>query len=216
METRRRSGVAVSVAAHAVVLACLLTAGLRGHVRSQGRVVAPAQPYYIAMVQTAGASHALPVPVHETPSTGQSRKSPELTDQKKLFDPKRTPHAARVAPPDNAQAAGRGTGTATTGAGADAQDATPAFPVFSPKPPVTDRGLLPAAEQQIVVDVNVGADGQVVTETLVKGMGTALDQIVLETVKSWRFHPATVNGTAVASESELIFPFNLSYPITRG
>jgi protein TonB len=205
------------LAAHAVVvLACLLAAGLHSPLLNKGKVVAPAKPYYIAMVQTAGASHALPVPVHEIPSTGQSRKSPELTDQRKLADPNRTPHAARVAPPKDAQADGRGTGTATTGPGTDAEDATPAFPVFSPKPPVNDRALLPAAEQQIVVDVSVGADGQVLTETLVKGMGTALDQIVLNTVKSWRFHPATVNGAAVASESELIFPFNLSYPITRG
>jgi protein TonB len=53
-------------------------------------------------------------------------------------------------------------------------------------------------------------------ETLVKGMGNALDQIVLDTVKTWRFHPATVNGNPVASEAELIFPFNLSYPVARG
>jgi TonB family protein len=216
METHRRSGVLVSVLAHAAVLGCLLWAGLSGHLRPKGQVVAESKTYSISMVQTAGASHALPVPVHEITSTGQSRKSPELTDQKKLFDANRAPHAARVAPPKDAQAEGRGTGTATAGVGADAQDATPAFPVFSPKPPVNDRGLLPAAEQQIVVDVNVNAQGDVVSETLVKGMGTALDQIVLATVKSWRFQPATVNGTAVASESELIFPFNLKYPITRG
>ena len=39
-----------------------------------------------------------------------------------------------------------------------------------------------------------------------------LDSIVLETVKTWKFHPATVDGTPVATESELIFPFNQSYP----
>jgi outer membrane biosynthesis protein TonB len=37
---------------------------------------------------------------------------------------------------------------------------------------------------------------------------------VLDTVKSWRFHPATINGNPVATEAELIFPFNLSYPTT--
>jgi TonB family protein len=216
METRSRPGILVSVLAHAGVLGCLLWAGVTGHLRPKNQIVAETKTYSISMMQTAGASHALPVPVHETPSTGQSRKSPELTVQRKMADPNRALHAARVAPPKDAQAEGRGTGSAVAGTGADAQDATPAFPVFSPKPPVIDRGLLPAAEQQIVVDVNVNAQGDVVSETLVKGMGTALDQIVLETVKNWRFHPATVNGTAVASESELIFPFNLSYPITRG
>jgi len=64
------------------------------------------------------------------------------------------------------------------------------------------------------VDVNLNAAGDVVGASLVKGMGNSLDQIVLDTVKTWRFHPATVNGTAVASQAELIFPFNPSYPIT--
>ena len=98
--------------------------------------------------------------------------------------------------------------------GSDAQDADPAFPVFSPKPPVTDRALLPSSQREIVVDVNLNAAGDVIGVNLVKGMGSSLDQIVLETVKTWRFHPATVNGNPVASEAELIFPFNPSYPIT--
>jgi len=102
------------------------------------------------------------------------------------------------------------------GNGADQQNADPAFPVFSPRPPVTDRSLLPASNQEVVVDVKVSAAGDVMEATLVKGIGNALDQIVLDTVKTWRFHPATVNGSPVATEAELIFPFNLSYPIAAG
>jgi TonB family protein len=73
--------------------------------------------------------------------------------------------------------------------------------------------LLPHSAEKIVVDVEVDADGQVVKEKLIKGLGTRLDQIVLETVRTWRFHPATVNGKAVPTEAELIFPFNQDYPI---
>ncbi len=62
------------------------------------------------------------------------------------------------------------------------------------------------------MDVKVSAVGEVLQATLVKGIGNALDNIVLETVKTWRFHPATIDGTPVATESELIFPFNSSYP----
>lgn len=212
----RSRAVVISLASHVAVLACLLGLGLRAGMLQKSRPTQSAASFSISMLQTAGASRAIPMPVHETPSTGQSHKSQEQTEQRRRADPNRTPHAAHVAPPKNAQQNGVGTGTATTGAGADAQDATPAFPVFSPKPPVKDRALLPAAEQQIVVDVRLSAQGDVLSETLVKGMGNALDQIVLDTVKSWRFQPATLNGTAVASESELIFPFSLSYPITRG
>jgi TonB family protein len=100
------------------------------------------------------------------------------------------------------------------GSGADQQNADPAFPVFSPRPAVADRSLLPSLNQEVVVDVKVSATGDVLEATLVKGIGNALDQLVLDTVKTWRFHPATVNGTSVASEAELIFPFNRSYPIS--
>jgi TonB family protein len=103
---------------------------------------------------------------------------------------------------------------AVAGNGADAESANPAFPVFSPRPPVSDRSLLPASSQQVVVDVKVSANGDVLEATLVKGIGNGLDQIVLETVKTWRFHPATLNGTPVPTEAELIFPFNQGYPTT--
>ncbi len=97
------------------------------------------------------------------------------------------------------------------GNGPDMQNADPAFPVFSPRPTVADRTLLPSSEQQVIVDVKVSAAGDVLEATVVQGLGNALDQIVLDTVKTWRFHPATVNGTAVATEAELVFPFSPRY-----
>ena len=103
---------------------------------------------------------------------------------------------------------------AVAGNGADAESANPAFPVFSPRPPVSDRSLLPTSELQVVVDVKVSAIGEVLEATLVKGIGNGLDQIVLDTVKTWRFHPATLNGNPVPTEAELIFPFNQGYPTT--
>jgi protein TonB len=102
------------------------------------------------------------------------------------------------------------------GNGPDAGSEDPAFPVFSPHPPVADRSLLPHSDQQVVVDVKVSATGEVLQATLVKGLGNALDQIVLDTVKSWRFHPAMMNGNPVATEAELIFPFNERYTATQG
>lgn len=98
------------------------------------------------------------------------------------------------------------------GNGTDSQNQFPAFPVFSPRPPVTDRSLLPHSDRQVVVDVKVSAVGEVLDATLVQGIGNGLDQIVIDTVRTWRFHPATINGTPVATEAELVFPFNQSYP----
>jgi outer membrane biosynthesis protein TonB len=52
-----------------------------------------------------------------------------------------------------------------------------------------------------------------VKETLVKGLGNPLDQIVLGIVKTWKFQPAKVDDRAVASEAEVVFPLDQNYPI---
>ncbi len=126
--------------------------------------------------------------------------------------PQKTSDLAVNAPP--APPAGRSISAQhnpVPGNGPDMQSADPAFPVFSPRPEVADRSLLPSSEQQVIVDVKVSASGDVLQATVVKGIGNALDQIVLDTVKTWRFHPATVNGSPVPTEAELIFPFSPRY-----
>jgi TonB family protein len=122
-------------------------------------------------------------------------------------------HVANIAPPTIAGHRPAAKHDPVPGNGVDAQSADPAFPVFSPRPPVIDRALLPANSQQVIVDVKVSAAGDVLEATLVKGIGNALDHLVLSTVKTWHFHPAMLNGTAVPTEDELIFPFDQSYPI---
>ncbi|HEY3703907.1 MAG TPA: TonB family protein [Terracidiphilus sp.] len=213
--TRTRPAVVVSVGLHAALLSLLLVGGARMH---QVRAVPPAKAAYLAMLQVAGGARRVSIPSFEAPNTSKAEKPQHVKEaEQKITNPTRPAHKEKETPSALPQdSTGKGTGTAVAGNGADAQDATPAFPVFSPKPPVRDRGLLPAAEQHIVVDVNVSETGDVTGLTLVKGMGNGLDQIVLDTVKTWRFHPATVNGSPVASEAELIFPFNLSYPVGRG
>lgn len=98
-----------------------------------------------------------------------------------------------------------------SGSGSGSQDATPAFPTYSPNPPVRDRSLLPQSETNVVVDVNVSAQGDVLDEKLVRGLGNSIDQAILETVRGWKFHPATLDGNPVASVSELVFPMSQRY-----
>jgi len=90
---------------------------------------------------------------------------------------------------------------------------TPAFPVFSPHPPIHDRALLPQTAEKIVIDVDLDEAGLVVKETMVKGLGNPLDQMVLQIVKTWRFQPAKVDGKPVASQAEVIFPLDRNYPV---
>ena len=210
---RPLSAAVLSVGAHGGLLALVVMEGTA----EGSRVSEPPTLLKLAKLEVAGGPHAAKValPVMDV---GAHTKHPEPTPEasKKTILPVENPKPklAGGGAPKN-PTAGDGTGKAFTGNGDDAEDARPAFPVYSPRPAVTDRSLLPPSEQKIVVDVNVDSLGQVVSEKLVRGMGNELDQMVLEIVKTWRFHPATVDGKPVASEAEVIFPFNPSYPISN-
>ena len=112
------------------------------------------------------------------------------------------------APNSRAQIQKAVTNRASDGFGTNSQDVTPAFPVFSPTPNLTDRSLLPLSTKNVVVDVNVSAQGEVSDEKLVQGVGNNADQIILDTVKTWKFHPASSDGNAIASVAELVFPLS--------
>ena len=209
---RRLPSVLLSVALHVSVLVLALLLGNA----ARKRRIEPIPVQTLALLEYAGGSHAIKIPLPASDFTAHTRKptpDPEAAKKTLLPIPPKHPEMAGGGAPKTPHA-GDGSAQALSGNGSDAEDARPAFPTYSPRPPVTDRSLLPSSEVKIVVDVDLDALGQVVRETLVIGMGTKLDQIVLETVKTWRFQPATVDGKPVPSEDELIFPFNPSYPIT--
>jgi TonB family protein len=216
MEPTRRNirGLLFSLALHGSIFTCLLLLGIA----SKNRLVQPS-PQAIAYVsvtemEIAGASHAVKLPLPPDAMAAHTKTPAPNSDPttKTILPETRPPQKSGGGAPPTPHDS-KGSGQAAAGSGTDNEDATPAFPIFSPKPPVADRSLLPAAEKKIVVDVNINELGGVVDETLVTGLGNKLDQIVLETVKSWRFQPATVNGKPVPTQAELIFPFNPQYPI---
>jgi protein TonB len=204
--------IVVSLAVHCAFFAFVFLFGTRLVVR----VIPPVKTQSVAQLAFSGGSHAIRIELPIDQFAAHTHEPvPNAPAAKKTDIPMQVP-ALKKSGGGSTRAPhhGDGSSTAMTGNGSDAQDIHPAFPIFSPHPPVTDRALLPSSEQKIVVDVSVDAFGQVVSENLVKGMGTVLDKIVLETVKTWRFQPATLNGKPVATEAELIFPFNQDYPIT--
>jgi TonB family protein len=206
---------AVSVLLHGGLLTSVVFVGTRYAVRLAQTV----QPIDVAHFQVAGGSHKVTLLLPEMETAAHTRnpeKNAEATHKTILPVDPQTPQRRSGGGAPAKPTQGKGAGQAALGNGNDAQDADPAFPVFSPRPPVHDRALLPSAERKIIVDVSVDELGSVVSETLVNGLGNSLDQVVLDTVKTWRFHPATVNGKAVPTEAELVFPFNANYPITAG
>ncbi|MFP5229914.1 MAG: TonB family protein [Acidobacteriota bacterium] len=211
---RRPAGILLSVGSHAALLliAFLLTLHW-GRVRPVYRDsrCCTAQLYWTGNTGVSDASPAAPRP-HAIPSSIPVPRTAQIQNPVRLRRPRAPQHpvvaknrlARSGAPsPQQQQAIGTGNGT---------DDAEPAFPTYFPRPAVTDRSLLPAAEQKIIVNVTISPEGDVTDEKLVQGLGNSLDDLVLRTVKAWRFHPATLNGNNVASVEQLVFPFNRDYP----
>jgi TonB family protein len=202
----------LSVAFHSTFFACVYFFGTHATVV----IVQPVKTQVVAQLAFAGGSHRITIELPVSQFAAHTHEPDQHADPAKKTNipmnvtPLKKSGGGSTLSPHH----GDGSSKALTGNGSDLADIHPAFPVFSPHPPVTDRSLLPPSEQKIVVDVSVDAFGQVVSESLVKGLGNKLDKIVLETVRTWRFQPATLNGKPVATEAELIFPFNLDYPIT--
>jgi hypothetical protein len=211
---RRFAAAVASVVVHGGALAFLVFVGTV----ARTKVVEPAPLTAMVLVENAGGAHAVKIllPVKDFAAHAE-KPAPKLEATQKSV----VPVEKKLQKMDGGGApkiphSGDGSGQALRGNGSDAEDMHPGFPIFSPHPPVTDRALLPATEVKVVVDVKLDAQGQVVGETLVKGVSTKLDQLCLNIVWTWRFQPATVNGKPVPSEAELIFPFTPSYPISGG
>jgi TonB family protein len=170
----------------------------------------------VAALEVAGGSRAvrLPLPV----AAAASRFTKQPLAQQPLARPTSPPSFRRPPKTSGTNAAAARPAdlgaNSVAGNGSDARNTTPAFPVFYPNPAVHDRSLLPDSERHVVVDVQLNAGGEVVSENLVNGIGNALDGMAIDIVKTWRFQPATINGKAVASEAEVIFSFSQRYPIS--
>ena len=66
-------------------------------------------------------------------------------------------------------------------------------------PPYPAMARRMGEEGEVRLDVQVGPDGQVLEVRLKKSSGSRLlDQTAIETVKKWRFSPATLDGRPVA------------------
>lgn len=209
---RRTPSVLLSVVLHGSLLAFVLVLGTA----ARTRVIEPTALRARALVEDAGGSHAVKILLPVKDFAAHTRETaPDKEATKKTIVPvEQTRKKMAGGGTPKMPHAGDGSGQALRGNGSDNEDVHPSFPIFSPHPPLKDRALLPAAEVKVVVDVKVDVLGNVVGETLVKGVGNQLDKLCLDIVWTWRFQPATVNGKPVPSEAELIFPFTPSYPIS--
>ena len=68
-------------------------------------------------------------------------------------------------------------------------------------------GLLQPAADGIKVKVSfiIGADGRVHSPLILESVGAAGDRNVLQTVRAWRYRPATCNGVPTEAEGKIEF-----------
>jgi TonB family protein len=86
-------------------------------------------------------------------------------------------------------------------------DVRVAYLTYAPDPPI-DRQRLPEwVRGDVVVEVTIDEKGAVVQTKLLQSVGFGLDDVILETLRQWRFQPAKVDGVPVSSKHDVHFHF---------
>lgn len=82
-----------------------------------------------------------------------------------------------------------------------------AYPVVYPNPPV-ERAELPGdLTGDVVIEVTIDSQGNVVETKIVQAIGHGIDEKIEATLRRWRYQPATLDGTPVASRHDVHFHF---------
>ncbi|HKM46833.1 MAG TPA: energy transducer TonB [Terriglobales bacterium] len=82
-----------------------------------------------------------------------------------------------------------------------------AYPVVYPDPPVDRAGLPRDLVGDVVIEVTIDSQGSVVETRVVQAIGHGIDEKIEATLRRWRYQPATLDGTPVASRHDVHFHF---------
>ena len=82
----------------------------------------------------------------------------------------------------------------------------PALPVTT-SDPVVYPWQLPTTPGNEVIEITIDERGNIIRKTVLQSLGPDIDDKCLAALDSWRFQPATRNGTPIASKQDAIFPF---------
>jgi protein TonB len=113
-----------------------------------------------------------------------------------------------VPAPVPAQAASAEAGAQSSAmSGAGEGDISLALEKYFPYPKPDLTALPHGTRGDVIVDAVVGPDGKIAELTLVQGLGPAIDDVVMATVKQWSYTPAMKDGVPVPSKQELHFHY---------
>jgi protein TonB len=90
---------------------------------------------------------------------------------------------------------------------ASGDEVKPALPVAFQDLKIYRSELPSGIQGDVIVEITIDAQGAVVEERLLQGLGHGVDDRVIAVLRDWRFHPATRNGVAIPSKHDVHFHF---------
>jgi TonB family protein len=205
---RRSRSVALSFAAHVVVLGALAY-------RAAPEFITPSD-VALGIPNSSGSQSIIYLaPVGPEQAKTSSNES-KLTLRAKLApkpkpakpEPKRQELAAQTADHAAQQTArggsifGRVPGSPLPG-----NEVIPAFPDVYPDPAISHTDLPSGIQGDVIVEVTIDPQGNVVDTKLLQGIGYGIEQKVLEVLQRWHFHPAMRDGVTIASQHIIHFHY---------
>lgn len=135
---------------------------------------------------------SLPVAALKKPQKAKLRKRTNVVEEEE-----KTPNQAEV---------GSENGSAYDGL-ASGDEVKPALPVAFQDLKIYRSELPSGIQGDVIVEITIDAQGAVVEERLLQGLGHGVDDRVIAVLRDWRFHPATRNGVAIPSKHDVHFHF---------
>ena len=121
---------------------------------------------------------------------------------------------AEVSPPAGPASASTGGASAGAGRGTESgsgigSDSRGARAMYAPKPVIPDSLREEAFQTVAVARFKVTYDGQVQVTLITPTENPQLNELLLETLKGWRFFPAMKSGVAIDSQFDLRIPISV-------
>jgi periplasmic protein TonB len=187
------------------------TAGLQGGAAVQHPAAAPPKP----KVETPKPKPhikirraALPVRVH--PVKPKIPPAPLLPPSASGTAKGPTEAAPSAGPPTaSGEAAGAGAGQGAGSGAGIGSDSSGARAIYAPKPVIPDSLREESFQTVAVARFKVSYDGQVQVTLITPTESPQLNELLLETLKQWRFFPAVKSGVTIDSQFDLRIPISV-------
>jgi len=191
----RYRGELLSVAAHLVLLLCFVGGTGRFASVTPYRLPGTAKGVTLLTYYQPGSMH--PVSSDTPLKSREKRKASPVAQPVPSLPQPELAHAVQTQP---------GVGiSAQSGLGEG--DITIALQSYFPYPKPDLSGLPRGTKGDVILNAVIDEHGNISELTLLKGLGSPVDESVIATVQQWHYTPAMKNGVPVVSEQELHFHY---------